>query len=39
MCGRYDNLMRMVGSAQNVDAVGAAIYSERLNGVIEEAAT
>lgn len=36
--GRYDNLMRMVGSAGDVDAVGAAIYSERLNEVIEEAA-
>lgn len=36
--GRYDNLMRMVGSAANVDAVGAAIYSERLYEIIEEAA-
>ncbi len=36
--GRYDNLMRMVGSAANVDAVGAAIYSERLYEIMEEAA-
>jgi ATP phosphoribosyltransferase regulatory subunit len=32
--GRYDDLMRAAGSAEDVPAVGAAIHTERLLGVI-----
>lgn len=33
--GRYDALMRAVGSAQEIPAVGAAIHTERLLSVVE----
>lgn len=33
--GRYDGLMRLAGSAQDVPAVGAAIHTERLLAAIE----
>jgi ATP phosphoribosyltransferase regulatory subunit len=37
--GRYDDLMRAVGSAEDVPAVGAAIHTEHLLAAISGGAT